>query len=398
MIRILHSIYSLDPKMGGTVQALYQLIRASDGGDESHEIICLDAPDHGFPTPDSLTIHWMGPTKTFYGYNPQLDTWLKENIQQYDIIIIHGCWQYHGLASFRACKRANVPYFQYTHGMLDPWFKRKYPLKHLKKWLYWPWAEYRILKNATRVIFTSEDEYLLAAESFWLYRVNPAIIPLGIEEPPDNSQAQIESLYAKIPYLKGRRILLYLGRIHEKKGLNLLLEALKRWNLKRAQPKVDYPVLLICGGLEETPFVKKIQGLAEEPQTQDHGINEIIFAGSVSGDIKWGAFRAAEVFLLPSHQENFGIAVVEALATATPVLTTQRVNIWREVVEHRAGFAGEDDLEGTYQLIDNWMQQNESSRKSMATQAKSCYEDCFRAKDNYGQLRSLIQEVINHGS
>lgn len=397
MIRILHSIFSLNPKMGGTVQALYQLIRASEPKDETHDIVCLDASDHEFKTPESLTIHWMGPTLSFYGYNRNLNTWLKEQIHHYDLVIIHGCWQYHGLATFRACKKAKIPYFQYTHGMLDPWFKRKYLFKHLKKWLYWPWAEYRILKNATRVIFTSEDERILAAQSFWLYQATPAVIPLGIEEPPEEKQKQIETLFSRFPNIKNRRILLYLGRIHEKKGLDMLLKAIKRWNDNQAVTHQDYPVLLLCGGLEDNPFVTHVQKLAEELSGQSKGITEVVFADSVSGDLKWGALRAAEAFLLPSHQENFGIAVVEALATETPVLTTQRVNIWREIIEQKAGFAGVDDLEGTYQLVDNWIQQDESSRISMARQARSCYEQNFRAKDNYIQLRSLIREVINHG-
>ena len=61
-------------------------------------------------------------------------------------------------------------YFVFTHGMLDPWFKRTYPLKHLKKWLYWPWAEYRVLRDAQAVLFTCEEERILARQSFWLYK------------------------------------------------------------------------------------------------------------------------------------------------------------------------------------------------------------------------------------
>ena len=89
---------------------------------------------------------------------PRLLSWLRENATRYDAVIVNGIWQYHSYATWLALHRSETPYFVFTHGMLDPWFKRRHPLKHLKKWLYWPWADYRVLRDAQAVIFTCEEE------------------------------------------------------------------------------------------------------------------------------------------------------------------------------------------------------------------------------------------------
>ncbi|MEB0151131.1 glycosyltransferase, partial [Pseudomonas sp. CCC2.2] len=81
--------------------------------------------------------------------------------------------------TWRALAKKKIPYFIFTHGMLDPWFKKNYPLKHLKKWLYWTWGEYRVLRDAKAVLFTCEEEKILARQSFWLYKANEVVTAFG---------------------------------------------------------------------------------------------------------------------------------------------------------------------------------------------------------------------------
>ena len=109
--------------------------------------------------------------------------------------------------------------------MLDPWFKRTYPFKHLKKWLYWASFEYRVLRDAEFVFYTTEQERLLARQSFWLYKANEVVVGYGTTAPPSDSARQQKVFLDHFAHLNGKRILLFLSRIHPKKGVDLLIEA-----------------------------------------------------------------------------------------------------------------------------------------------------------------------------
>src|SRR5213076_1488953 len=113
-------------------------------------------------------------------------------------------------------------------GMLDPWFKRTYPLKHLKKWIYWPWADYRVLRDARAVLFTTEEERLLARQSFWLYRCREAVVDYGTAGPTGDAARQRESFRSAFPMLRDTRNLLFLSRLHPKQGCDTLLAAFAR--------------------------------------------------------------------------------------------------------------------------------------------------------------------------
>ena len=170
-------------------------------------------------------VHALGPNRGSFQYAPDIGPWLRARRDDFDCLITHGLWQHHGFAAWRAWRGARGPRFVFAHGMLDPWFKRTYPLKHLKKWLYWPWAEYRLLRSARAVFFTCEEERRLARKSFWLYRVNEAVAPLGIEEAAGDPVAQREKFLAAFPELRGKRLILFLGRLAKKKGCDQLLMA-----------------------------------------------------------------------------------------------------------------------------------------------------------------------------
>ena len=109
---------------------------------------------------------------------------------QFDAVIVHGLWQYSSFGVWRALAGTDTPYFVFPHGMLDPWFKRTYPAKHFKKLLYWPWAEYRVLRDAAAVLFTSEEERRLARESFALYRAREVVVNYGTAAPRNLERAR----------------------------------------------------------------------------------------------------------------------------------------------------------------------------------------------------------------
>jgi glycosyltransferase involved in cell wall biosynthesis len=264
--------------------------------------------------------------------------------------------------------------------MLDPWFKQKYPLKHLKKWLYWPWGEYRVLRDAKAVLFTCEEERLLARKSFWLYKCNEAVVSLGIDAPPGDENAQRELFFNKFPELRGKRLILFLGRIHPKKGCDLLIKAF-------AQPAKEEPLLhLVIAGPDQVGWQGKLQKLSQKLRISDR----ITWTGMLSGDLKCGAVHSSEVFILPSHQENFGIAVAEALACGVPVLISNKVNIWREIKAAGAGLVARDDLQGTAELLAKWIAMPHNEQQTMRQKAKTCFLERFEI---HKAVKSLLEVI-----
>ena len=341
-MRILQLVQTLAVRSGGVAQAVILLSEAIAKAGHEVQIVTLDAPGSTPLGATSLKVHALGTGGKGYGYAPDLLPWLKTEGQEFDRVIVNGLWQYPGLAAWRCYGRSRIPYYVFPHGMLDPWFKRTYPLKHLKKWLYWPWAEYRVLRDARTVIFTSEEERRQARESFWLYRCREQISPLGVEAPQTAGEAPAlpkasDEFLGRFPELGEKRIMVFLGRLHPKKGCDLLIDAFARTILE------DPLLVLVLAGPDQTGWQKELRAQAEQ-----RGVGgRVFFLGMLEGLAKWGALRSAEVFVLPSHQENFGLSVVEALACGLPVLISNRVNIWREVEEDGSGFVEPDDAPGT---------------------------------------------------
>lgn len=372
---------SIDPKGGGTAEGVRTLALAQLATGHQITIVALDAPGliHTMPG----TTHLVGPGAGTYGRTTALDHWLGEHLAEHHIVIVHGLWQYHGLATRRACLRRGMPYVVYPHGMLDPWFKHTYPLKHLKKWLYWLWGEYRVLRDAQAVLFTAEDERLAARESFWLYRAREEVVGFGTESPPVDADAQRAAFTARFPELQGKRLLLFLGRIHPKKGCHLLMQAF-------AAAGVDHH-LVMAGpdpdGLR--PELERLAGVAAA---------RITWAGMLQGAEKWGAFRCADAFILPSHQENFGIAVVEALACGVPALISRRINIWREVEQDGAGLTDEDDVAGCTRLLQRWAELGESGREHLRAATAPCFAKRFAMQAAAARLDQVLMRLVGAGA
>lgn len=373
-MKILHAIHSANLAGGGPIEGIKQLSARNIEAGHQIEVASLDNPAEPWIRDFPLPIHALGPSRLGYGYTPRFVPWLRKNHRNYDVVIVNGIWQYNSFGVWRVLNRAETPYCVFTHGMLDPWFKHTYPLKHLKKWLYWPWAEYRVLRDALAVFFTTEEERRLARRSFWLYHCDEIVVSYGISGAQGDAALQREQFFTRFPQARGREVLLYLSRLHEKKGCDLLLES-----YAHLLQSTDVPVArkeklhLVVGGGGSEEYVASLKSLARRL-----GIEErITWTGMLTGDLKWGAFHAAEAFFLVSHQENFGIAVAEALCCGLPVLISNRVNIWREVKMHNAGLIDADDLDGAKRVLHRWITMDEESRARMRQNALRCFERCF---------------------
>ncbi len=382
-MKILQVISSIDPQGGGPIECVKQLCAPLNELGVSVEIASCDDPGRIGSFADTLPpVHALGPSHLGYAYTPRLVPWLQQNATRFDAVIVNGLWQYSGLAVHQALAGSKVPYFVFSHGMLDPWFKHTYPLKHAKKWLYWPWGEYRVLRDAQAVIFTCEEERLLARQSFWLYRAKETVTAFGTASPPCNGEELAQRFLADHPQLQGKRILLFLSRIHEKKGCDLLLEAFAQ------VAGLDPHLHLVMAGPDQTGWAVSLKS-----QAQRLGIaHRISWLGMLQDERKWGAFYAAEVFCLPSHQENFGIVVAEALACAKPVLISNKVNIWREIESDGAGFVDEDTVEGTRRCLQRWLALDAKAYLEMTERASQCFAQRFHIGRAAEQLVEILTE------
>jgi glycosyltransferase involved in cell wall biosynthesis len=387
-MKILHILPSINPKGGGPMEGVRQRgLRLIEMGHQV-EVVTLDDPLSSFLVDYPLKAHPLGPSTGGYSYNPRLVPWLHLHARDYDAIIINGLWQYHSFGAWRALSKIGVPYFVFTHGMMDPWFKVTYPLKHLKKWLYWPWADYRVLRDARAVLFTSEEERILARQSFWLYQAKEAVVAYGTSTPPQDAERLRENFLAAHPELRSKRILIFLSRIHEKKGCDLLIEAFAR------VANLDPNLHLLMAGPDQTNLIPKLQVQADALGIADR----ISWPGMLQGDMKWGAFYASEVYALPSHQENFGIAVAEALACGLPVIISDKVNIWREIKADGVGIVNDDTVEGTEKSLRSWLELSANERNKMTKKAIATFEQRFTVDAMAQSLIEVIQNTTGNDS
>ena len=378
-MRILHIIGTLNPAAGGPTESVRVLLSYGPIG-YTGEVVTLDDPKAAYLQNVGFPVHALGPTRTTYGFNRKLMNWLRANRDRFDGVVVNGLWQYCGFAAWRTLA-GNTPYVVFTHGMLDPYFKHAFPLKHIKKWLYWVPAEYRVLRDAYRVLFTSKAEKRLAEESFWLHRWNPYVVPYGASGPVGDPEIQKQAFFEKCPAVKDKRYLLFLGRIHRKKGCDLLIEAFAR--VAAEDPSLD----LVMAGPDQQSWSAKLQDMAATAGIADR----VHWPGMVTGDAKWGAFYGSEAFILPSHQENFGIAVAEALACGRPVLLADKVNIAEEIAEDKAGLMEQDTPEGTLQLLKRWIGMSEQEKKDMGERAFQCFHTRYDMKENAKAIIRLFE-------
>lgn len=379
----------MNPSHGGPCQGIRNSIPELQKLGVDNEVICLDDSDSEYIKKDSFKIHAIGAAKGPWSYNSALLPWLLQNVTHYDVVIVHGLWQYHGYGVRKAIRQLKdlgkrVPkVFIMPHGMLDPYFQRASgrKLKALRNVLYWKFIESKVVNQADGVLFTCEAEMILAREPFRPYNPKKELnIGYGIQAPPSYTNSMKDAFLKICPQVKDKSFLLFLSRIHEKKGVDLLIQAY----LNLQQEGIDLPHLVIAGPGLDNPYGQQMQKLAAQSPN-------IHFPGMLSGDAKWGAFYGCEAFVLPSHQENFGIAVVEALACGKSVLISNQVNIWREIEAAQAGLVAEDTEAGTLLILKNWLQLPAAEQQKMGVNARSAYEKHYAVEMAAKQMKKMLE-------
>lgn len=396
-MRVLHIYNSVHPNMGGTIQVI--LLQAAQHAKLGNvvEIASLDPPDSTWVSECPVVVYPLGIRSPLYhavrrfipwlryGYTPHFVPWLRAHLADYDVVIVNGFWNYSSFGASLALKNAKIPYLVYAHGMLDPWFAETYPIKHWVKKLFWRFAEGPLCKRADSVIFTSAEERLRAYDWFLSCgSSNHKVVEQGVERMSRDLTRQSAAFRQTVGLRMEDRFLVFMGRIHPKKGCDLLVRAF-------AEVVNRYPeVKLIIAGPDQIGWTRKLQHIAAQKRISDR----ILWPGMLTGDMKWGALRGAEAMILPSHQENFGIVVAEAMACGTPVLLSDKVNIWREVVATGGGFVASDNRDGIVDLLDRFLSLEPGALQAMRRCALEGFEDHFLVDRAFAKLYAVIQGAI----
>jgi glycosyltransferase involved in cell wall biosynthesis len=384
-MKLLRVIASLDPRHGGPSAGLRAITPVLEEMGHATEIVSFDDPARVASYGPPAIVHALGPVAGGYGYTPRLDAWLQQHVRRFDAVFVHGLWQYHGRA-VRRHVAGRKPYFVFPHGMLDPWFRRAHPAKHLKKWVYWQSCERHVLRDAAAVLFTCEEERRLARQTFAPYQCTERVVAYGTRRPGGDIGRQHHAFHSLVPELGAQPYWLFLGRIDPKKGVDLLVDAYARLAAEHAANAEPLPALVLAGPVADSPWCARLRAAAAAVPAP----GRVFWPGMLTGDAKTGALRDAEAFVLPSHQENFGIAVVESLAVGTPVLISHRINIAADIEAEGAGLVATDRTAGALQLLHRWQSLLPQQRERMRAAAAAAFE---RHYEIHGVARSLVETI-----
>lgn len=392
-MKILHVIKSLAPRYGGTSIAIKSLCR--ELARRGHYVAIFttnkdgrylqDVPLGRYVEEDSYLVKYF-PVQwpRFYTVSVPLARALRNETKEFDIVHISTIYNFHLPVAGYYCRKFNIPYIVHVHGVLDPFLRKHH---RFRKWVYHKALLKRDLDSAAAIFYSTYEEMVLVKPIG--IRPPGVIIPNGIDPSEFDNLPSFGSFRCQYPQLKDKKIILFLSRINYKKGLDILAQAYGEVLQRRGDI-----FLVITGPADNKRYVKKVKGWLKKEQA----FNQTIFTGMLTGKEKLAVLRDSDVFVLPSYTENFGIAVVEAMASGLPIIISNKVNIWREVAQANAGRIIDCDstqlAQSIIELLDNKNLRCEMGQKGVrlvnskytwpkvAEQTIGVYQDILRRDSN----------------
>ncbi len=349
-MKILHVIPSVSPLRGGPSKAVIEMVAAlrEQGIDAEIATTNDDGPNTLNHVPLQALTQFNGvPVRFFKRFSPALSpvreyafsssfkNWLRRHIHHYDLVHVHAIFSFTSTYAMYLARKRSIPYIVRTIGQLERWSIEQSPIR---KKGYLHGIEKRNLLHANRVHFTAPSEQQQATEL--LPELTSMMVPLGINVPEelDDPRAELGHKYA---IASGTKIIAYLSRIHRKKGLDLLLKALAQ------SPDTDWRLLI--GGEGEGTYIDELTSLINTLKLNDR----CQFIGFCQGDDKNQLLQGADLYALTSHSENFGIAVLEALAAGTPTLVSRGVALSTLVEKEKLGYVCELNIDSIQHTLEH---------------------------------------------
>jgi glycosyltransferase involved in cell wall biosynthesis len=400
-MRILLVIHAIAPRYGGLAvmgpELASELVR--QGHDVSIYTSDVDGPGRlAVPVDrsvvkDGVVYHhfrgWTLPGK--YVVSPGLWRALRDNVASFDLVHSWSVYSFSTTVAAYWCRARNIPHMVFPHGSVDPFLLRR---NRPRKWLYTKMFAERDYRKASAVLFNTAEEMRLASEWPGLRALKrrvgtprPFVVPVGIDpqwlRPADRAAG--ERLRNKFPQLQGRRLVVCLGRINFKKGLDILAHAFARIARNRGD------LHLVIAGPDTEGYGRKIRGWLADGGVLD----KTTFTGPLEGEERLAVMQEAEVFALPSYTENFGGVVTEAMASGVPVVISDQVNIWPDVSQAGAGLVVPCDAEATARAILSVLDDPEKGRR-MGANGRRWVAEHLPWKVVATQMASAYEETVRH--
>lgn len=332
-MRVLHVVASLAPRHGGPTEAALQIVRALRAEGIEASILSsnddvgstLDVPLHTWIDYEEVPVLFLPRMKasqhTLVGFTfaPGFTSWLRCHITEYDFIHIHTVFSFPANVAMCAARKHRIPYAVRPLGQLCRWSMGR---RNLMKRMQLALITRRNINSAAFIHTTSQME---TDETSELGFTAPCrVIPHGVHRPPTVSDAR-SLLRTELKVADERLLAVFMSRFHEKKGIELLLKA--------------------CGDLKDRAFDLVLAGSGDDSyvttlkqRAKDLGLDSRIhWYGFAMGERKWRLLQGGDLFILPSYSENFGIAVLEALACGMPVIVSDQVALASEIARESLG-------------------------------------------------------------
>ncbi len=387
-MKILHVIANLAPRYGGPSKACLEMARAVNGLGHGVDICTTNQDGPGeLAVPLDQPVRQNGvavyyfpiQSPRFWGTSWPLARALGRSIREYDLVHLHSLYLFHDMVAGHICRRCGVPYLMQPHGSLDPFIHRRH---RYRKVVMEALFEHRNIKGAAAILFTSAEEKELAKP--YTFGTPGAVVPLGLDLDAYQALPAPGAFRAKFPAIGDKKIILFLGRINFKKGLDLLVQALARVLCHRRD------VHLVVAGPDNEGWGERVKGWLQ----QEGILDSATFTGMLLGEEKLAALRDAQMFVLSSYSENFGIAVIEAMACGLPVVVSDKVNIWREVAAAEAGLVVPCQAEALAAALGRLLDGPEAA--AMGRRGRELVTRKFQWSQVALGLQSLYADLIAH--
>ena len=330
-MKVLHVIPSVGPLRGGPSFVIQAMTKGLAGrGCEVHVATTDDNGPGHLPVPlgcpvqrDGVTYWHFARQQEFYTFSWPLARWLSKHVKEFDLVHIHALFSFPATAAAYAASSHRVPYVIRPLGTLSRW-----GIENRRPWLKrasMRWIDGPAIRRAAAVHYTSEqerEEALAVAPPH-----HAVVIPNPVDFQFDREAATPEWLTLHYPQLAGKRTILFLSRIDPKKGIDLLLAAFALVHAAASD------TALVVVGEGETAYVQSLKDRARALGIEA----DVVWTGFLEGAAKCSALAHASVYTLPSYSENFGVAVVEAMAAGLAVVVSDQVGIHREITAAEAG-------------------------------------------------------------